>query len=370
MEDKLKLEVELKLGRKIITRGDCQLLSDLMVEEQKTQISYNTLRRFFKVDKMAQNKASAQTLNALAKYIGFPTFFAFSANAPVKINWGIQNELFRVFDEAQPQGVLNFLILTRIRNPLNFIEMLTIGVRELILIKDISMILKIFGSKELQLMELAYSDRIHFGRGVGLLFRKVHFSIEELKALAENQVFLEMVFLIFVDYTSLNMRHGNYHRLIQLSTSGQIKLKKKDVLFFQCLKYFLNILIQKENEPLTIKPLKNMHPILWSRITSVQLYECVRKKQSNHSLLERMTEKLNSGIQNRMDYLFEIMTCSLILKEFNLMAFILDRKALPGREIYQESHDQHLLMVEVFVLLKNGEHNLLKNRINKINKKI
>lgn len=370
MEDTLKLEVQLKLGRKIKTRGDCQLLSDLIVEEQRTQISYNTLRRFFKVDKQAQNKASVQTLNALAKYIGFPTFFAFSANAPVKISWGIQNELFRAFDEATPEGLLNFLILTRIRNPSNFIEILTTSIRELILTKEISIVIKIFRSKELQLMELPYSDRIHFGRGVGLLFRKVHFSIKELKILAENQVFLEMVFLIFVDYTSLNMSNGNYLRLIQLSTSGQIKLKKKDALFFFCLNYFRNILIQKENKALTLKPTNNMHPILWSRITSVQLYECVRKKQNNHKLLDGITEKLSSGIQNRMDYLFEIMTCSLILKDFNLMAFILEGNSLPAREIYQESHSQHMLIVEIFILLKQGELKVLKNRIDKINKKI
>jgi len=61
MEERLKEEVELKLGRKIVSRGDCQLLSDLIFEQQHKQISYNTFRRFFNVDKTANHQPSIQT---------------------------------------------------------------------------------------------------------------------------------------------------------------------------------------------------------------------------------------------------------------------------------------------------------------------
>ncbi len=108
VKERLKEEVELKLGKKIINRGDCQLLSDLIFEQQKKQISYNTLRRFFKVDKNADHKPSSQTLNVLSKFVGHANYFSFTSGEPSKASWELQNELFIIWTNWIPQNSRTF----------------------------------------------------------------------------------------------------------------------------------------------------------------------------------------------------------------------------------------------------------------------
>ena len=190
-------EVELKLGKKIMNRGDCQLLSDLIFEQQKKQISYNTLRRFFKVDKNANQKPSSQTLNVLSTFVGYANYFSFTSGEPSKASWELQNELFYYLDQLDTTKLQNFLIACRIQKAPNLIELLTVCFRELLLSKNYKAVHDISQSKGLNLFDLSYSERVQFGRSVGLVMRKINIPKEELIALAENNVFLEMVFLIF-----------------------------------------------------------------------------------------------------------------------------------------------------------------------------
>ena len=115
MEERLKEEVELKLGNKIVSRGDCQLLSDLIFEQQKKQVSYNTLRRFFNVDKSAEHKPSRQTLNVLSIFVGYPNYFAFNSGEPSKVSWELQNELYNCLGDSEDSNLLNFLTFCRIQ---------------------------------------------------------------------------------------------------------------------------------------------------------------------------------------------------------------------------------------------------------------
>ncbi len=47
MIDKLKYQVEEKIGCKITNRGDCQLLSNAILDVVGVDISYNTIRRLY-----------------------------------------------------------------------------------------------------------------------------------------------------------------------------------------------------------------------------------------------------------------------------------------------------------------------------------
>ena len=72
----LKKKIEIRLGQKVLNRGDCELLSNLILETIDIEISYNTIRRLFG---LAGNvKANKKTLNTLAKFVGYKNFFVFN----------------------------------------------------------------------------------------------------------------------------------------------------------------------------------------------------------------------------------------------------------------------------------------------------
>ena len=64
MIDELKTEVEKTLGRRIATRGDCELLADDIYQKTGTVLSYNTFRRLFGVIEFRKPRES--TLDALS----------------------------------------------------------------------------------------------------------------------------------------------------------------------------------------------------------------------------------------------------------------------------------------------------------------
>ena len=369
MEERLKEEVELKLGKKIMNRGDCQLLSDLIFEQQKKQISYNTLRRFFKVDKNANQKPSSQTLNVLSKFVGHANYFSFTSGEPSKASWELQNELFYYLDQLDTTKLQNFLIACRIQKAPNLIEILTVCFRELLLSKNYKAVHDISQSKGLNLFDLSYSERVQFGRSVGLVMRKINIPKEELIALAENNVFLEMVFLIFVDYSSLNVSHSNYIRLMEYVSAGAVKLKRKDQLFFECLSYLRKLLIGEPLPNLTIRPSNNLHPILYSRVCSVLIIQNSFSKSSNASILEGIAKKMQSRASNKMDYIFELITTALLLRDFELMSFVVNSEAYSEGKLYQEAHLQQLIVVKTMLHIKRGAPIKAKKNLLHINKK-
>ena len=369
MEERLKEEVELKLGKKIINRGDCQLLSDLIFEQQKKQISYNTLRRFFKVDKIADHKPSSQTLNVLSKFVGHENYFSFTSGEPSKASWELQNELFYYLDQLDTTKLQNFLIACRIQKAPNLIELLTVCFRELLLSKNYKAVHEISQSKGLNLFGLSYSERVQFGRSVGLVMRKIKIPKKELIALAENNVFLEMVFLIFVDYSSLNVSHSNYIRLMEYVSAGVVKLKRKDQLFFECLSYLRKLLIGETLPNLTIRPSNNLHPILYSRLCSVLIIQNSFSKSSNASILEGIAKKMQSRALNKMDYIFELITTALLLRDFELMSFVVNSEAYAEGKLYQEAHLQQLIVVKTMLHIKRGAPIKAKKNLLHINKK-
>jgi hypothetical protein len=352
-----------------MNRGDCQLLSDLIFEQQKKQISYNTLRRFFKVDKNANQKPSSQTLNVLSKFVGHANYFSFTSGEPSKASWELQNELFYYLDQLDTTKLQNFLIACRIQKAPNLIEILTVCFRELLLSKNYKAVHDISQSKGLNLFGLSYSERVQFGRSVGLVMRKIKIPKKELIALAENNVFLEMVFLIFVDYSSLNVSHSNYIRLMEYVSVGAVKLKRKDQLFFECLSYLRKLLIGEPLPNLTIRPSNNLHPILYSRVCSVLIIENSFSKNSNASILEGIAKKMQSRAVNKMDYIFELITTALLLRDFELMSFVVNSEAYAEGKLYQEAHLQQLIVVKTMLHIKRGAPIKAKKNLLHINKK-
>ena len=69
----LKTITQKKLGLKIENYNSSKMLSEIIYIETGTEISYNTLRRFFGIVKPV--KPSNYTLNALAVFNGFKSYY-------------------------------------------------------------------------------------------------------------------------------------------------------------------------------------------------------------------------------------------------------------------------------------------------------
>ena len=75
MIEELKEITFKKIGHKIKTRGDCHNLVEMVYIATEKEISYNTLRRFFGLDK--NTKPSKRTLDIMCVFNGFDSYLNF-----------------------------------------------------------------------------------------------------------------------------------------------------------------------------------------------------------------------------------------------------------------------------------------------------
>ena len=80
----LQKNIEVKIGRKILTRGDCEYLSNRISEELGQTLSYNTIRRAFGVESDCKIRPRNSTLNILSEFIGYKSFENFKNCNPQK----------------------------------------------------------------------------------------------------------------------------------------------------------------------------------------------------------------------------------------------------------------------------------------------
>jgi hypothetical protein len=152
-------------------------------------------------------------------------------------------------------------------------------------------------------------------------------------------------------------------------SAGVLKLKRKDQLFFECLSYLRKLLIGETLPNLTIRPSNNLHPILYSRLCSVLIIQNSFSKSSNASILEGIAKKMQSRALNKMDYIFELITTALLLRDFELMSFVVNSEAYAEGKLYQEAHLQQLIVVKTMLHIKIGAPIKAKKNLLHINKK-
>ncbi len=94
----LKKEIEIKVGKKILTGKDCTQLAEKVYAETKQQISITTLKRFFEVVKSDFN-FSKFTTEVLVQFIGYQSLNDFrKAYTDSKLDYSNENswEIFKI----------------------------------------------------------------------------------------------------------------------------------------------------------------------------------------------------------------------------------------------------------------------------------
>ena len=319
-------EVEKRFGKKIENRGDCELLSLLILELLDETVSYNTLRRMFGL--MKYSKPNSKTLNLLAQFVGYNGYINFCQNYGFKGKTSLTHILYyHLYFENEAE--LLDLVRKSKRNNIDFIGFITPMIRELFHEKKYSIINEIFNLEEMCFSRFNYSDLLYLGNSIGLLLRKKRKIDNSLKF---NQNFINCVYLTFVDYSSLNFYYGNWATsLLNLNYSDEIVLFNQAILK---LKDYLNNKIVKDfNDELIYST--ELHPILCSRLLSIKF---LQKKEVNiNNILEKYYLKHSQKIMVT-DYFYELYTTAILTKNLSLMKFLISKINFDIEFYYQKHH--------------------------------
>lgn len=338
MIEYLKKLTEKNAGFTIQDRGDCQLLSELIIERTDELISYNTLRRLFGLASYV--KPSKNTLDTLSRFNGYKDYVHYLKINPYEAYWSDKEKLYSLLQEDS-ESLLHFI------NGLDFksekaLDFMISLCRELVYLNKQSLLEAVFNSDFFNNRYFTYSETLHFGNSIGMLF-KSHKLFDNRLLLNEN--FLKYVYCICVDYSNLNGYYGDWCLYVSTNTSDiQIKCFSLAVLEF---KKYLNGLPVSFEYFSSLSTL-GFHPILIGRLFSVQV---LSKKYGTNDIIDFFNTIKKSPPENVLDYLYEPMIVALVSGDFLLMDFIVNfisNQKIKVRYYYHEHHMNLLHLLTLF----------------------
>ena len=329
-------------GFDITSRGDCERLSNLILEKTDILLSYNTLRRFFGL--IPYTKPNKSTLNTLANYNGYNSFTHFISLNPYKAYWTKKEELFDKLN-ANSDEIVKYVNNLNIKNP-ETLDLIVTICRELIHHNRIDVFLKVLNSNIFNSKKFIYSEMLFFGNSIGILFRNLN---QINKSILLNTNFLEYVFSIFVDYSSLTNYYGKWCDIVAKNVSDLEKL-----CFARGVSQIKNYV---ELKPVSFNFYKNIdytdfHPILRGRIDSINILSNLQNGivSNNYSF-----DSTNNNEQNWF-YFHELIFTSILSKNFNLMK-VIKTVLSKHKQTVQNYNEYHQKIFDLMVLFYNYQNN-------------
>ena len=338
----LKKEVEKKIGQEILTRGDSELLANAILDTLDIQISYNTIRRLF--DLAPNVKPSRNTLNTLAKFIGYKDYIQFRQLYFQEEKQSLSVLVFRTVYGANEVEIIDLVKKTK-RSVEDFTGFIVTLSRELLHKREYQILNKVFELEELDYNSFSYSEIINIGNSIGLLLRQVRLKDSILH---HNQNFLNCVYLTFVDYSNLNGYYANWTKRIKKIKKNK-KTKELQVFTNSILKFseFLNQKKMKDSFG-NLAFSKGFHPILCSRILSIKImannYDDLEALLSNYFSVHSKKKSL------MLDYSFELFITAVTTKNITLMQYLIEHIQLEEKELfyYQKYHLSLFYLMSLF----------------------
>ena len=259
MRAKLREITEDKIGFKISNLSDSKRLSEIILIKADRDLNYNTIRRFFGLVKSV--KASNYTLDTFAKFNEYENYNDFVINFERSNKWKTEFQIIEVIHANKDKELLNY-ITEKIHLEkyfyLKFIQIL----RELILIKNYKLLVKIFQLKETQEKNFTFDDILLIGISVGKLLKIIDYEKKEIHQLLLLENFQDLIITINVDYGNLN----NYYKHV-ITTIFQNSKRKKVLAFCKgVLNVYLYLQNNTEQQFYALNYDKTFHPILKSRV--------------------------------------------------------------------------------------------------------
>ena len=353
MEVLLRSFIVEKIGFDITDVDSSKLLSEIILEETGNNVSYNTIRRFFGLVKSV--KPRIYTLDILSTFVGFKSYGYFKLNSNLNIRWKLQLKLTQLILQDNPKELLIF-IQENLHKQAEFKFILAHLLRELLLTNKIKLLNEIFELKEMNILNFNWDDTVLIGNSVGSLLSKLNLNSKDEENLVLNENFQDLVITLFVDYSGLNSFYINIIQLIEKNS------KRSDVVAFcRGILNLANFLSEgSTNNFYTIKMHDAYHPILKSRILAQSILK--QEKNKLKKLEEYYTINNKKGVLE-IDYLFEIIVTAIILKDFEVMEWVIAkvRNHKNYKFFYKHEHYENFMFMNILFYFKNKDQEALSN---------
>lgn len=353
MEVLLRSFIVEKIGFDITDVDSSKLLSEIILEETGNNVSYNTIRRFFGLVKSV--KPRIYTLDILSTFVGFKSYGYFKLNSNLNIRWKLQLKLTQLILQDNPKELLIF-IQENLHKQAEFKFILAHLLRELLLTNKIKLLNEIFELKEMNILNFNWDDTVLIGNSVGSLLSKLNLTSKEEENLVLNENFQDLVITLFVDYSGLNSFYINIIQLIEQNS------KRSDVVAFcRGILNLANFLSEGSmNNFYTLKMHDAYHPILKSRILAQSILK--QEKNKLKKLEEYYTINNKKGVLE-IDYLFEIIVTAIILKDFEVMEWVIAkvRNHKNYKFFYKHEHYENFMFMNILFYFKNKDREALSN---------
>lgn len=324
MIEVLKKEISIKIKREIKSRGDCVFLSNAILEILGIDISYNTIRRFYNL--LPSTNPSIKTLNNLAQFLDYRNYIDFTQNYKYKEKINLTEIIYESVAKNKHEEIVNLVNKTK-KSSEDFTSLVIILLRELLHNENYILIDKLFKLKALNFDSFSYYEVLKLGNTIGLLIRK---KPKLYQHLLNNINFLDCIFLIFVDYSSLNKYYGDWLKAIKKNN-----IRNDITIFSTAVLEFKNFLNNKAINEINIELVneKKLHPILRGRLLSLKLLSTNSNKLLD--IIKTYNNSFNSK-SNLISYYYELFTTSILLKNLEIMSFLVDMVE-PKIDLYHQN---------------------------------
>ena len=325
-------------GFELKGRGDCEVLSHLILEKTDEFISYNTLRRLFGLVEYV--KPSTNSLNTLARFNGYKSYVDFIKITPSIAYWSEKEKLYQSISTHQ-QKILEYIVSNDFNNEYK-LDFVISFCRELIYTKKTALLKDFFQSAFFTNHQFNFSEILHFGNSIGQLLT----DYPEIGAeLLEYPHFLNFVYCIYVDYNNINGYYGDWNQLV-IENSTDLHV----TTFAESIRQLKNYLNGNEvsYENLKVPDKSTFHPILIGRIYSIKLITSGYRFDDLNQLIINQYKLDNNTLL--YDLFYEPIFIAMLTKNFQLMKDIMKYLA-QNKMIFQYYHEAHKNQFELMSFL-------------------
>ena len=335
----LKKKTFERLGFKINNLGSAIQLSNIILEEKDEFISYNTIRRLFKVVKTNENP-SKKTLDIISRFNGYNNYNHFIKTFKYENKWKLQNDIYEILNKMDLDLLIHF-IRKNLRAKEDHVTIVIQVLRELFLQKRYYELYKALEIEELKIENLTYDEVAHIGNGIGLLLRKIKLEDDVIKTLLNIKNYQDLVYTMFVDYANLNKYYLSHIKIFKTIKSADYLTAFTESL--ENLHCYLNL---KKTIHHDIRLKENYHPILKSRIIAQNILNKNKNiiQKLEHYYLQQNNPKLP------IEYFYELIMTAMISQNFKVIKWIIKKveKNIEENYIYHIRHVQHYIIMKSF----------------------
>jgi len=335
----LKKKTFERLGFKINNLGSAIQLSNIILEEKDEFISYNTIRRLFKVVKTNENP-SKKTLDIISRFNGYNNYNHFIKTFKYENKWKLQNDIYEILNKMDLDLLIHF-IRKNLRAKEDHVTIVIQVLRELFLQKRYYELYKALEIEELKIENLTYDEVAHIGNGIGLLLRKIKLEDDVIKTLLNIKNYQDLVYTMFVDYANLNKYYLSHIKIFKTIKSADYLTAFTESL--ENLHCYLNLKKTKHHD---IRLKEDYHPILNSRIIAQNILN--KNKNIIQKLEQYYLQQNNPKLP--IEYFYELIISAMISQNFEVMKWIIKKveKNIEENYIYHIRHVQHYIIMKSF----------------------